>query len=114
MARIEVRERMRALLERWRRSGETAAAFCRRQGINPQKLSYWKRALGLAGPVARRRPAGRRAGRFVPLQLVGANGSMGGGTVEIVLASGERVVLREGASRELLREALEVLREPRC
>jgi hypothetical protein len=109
MARIERRERMRALVERWRRSGVTAAAFCRRQGIHPQKLSYWKRALGLAGPVVKRRRVSRGAPGFVPVRLVGGSGATG--HLEILLAGGDRVVLHEGVSRELLCDALMVLRE---
>jgi hypothetical protein len=42
MASLEKRERMRVLLERWQRRGQSAAAFCRRHGINPPKLSHWK------------------------------------------------------------------------
>jgi hypothetical protein len=101
---------MRALVERWRRSGETAAAFCRRQGIHPQKLSYWKRALGLGGPLVRRRRVTQRAPGFVPVQLLGG---VAMGQLEILLAGGDRVVLQEGVSRELLRDALMALRE-RC
>ena len=109
MARITKRERMRALVERWRRSGETAAAYCRRQGIPAQKLSYWKRALGLTGLVRRR--VARRAGGLVPVRVLSGSGATGG--LEILLANGDRVLLHEGVSRELVREALMALRE-RC
>jgi hypothetical protein len=112
MARIDRRrERMRALVERWRRSGETAAAFCRRQRIHPQKLSYWKRVLGLTGPVVKRRRVSGRAPGFVPVRLLG--GGVATGHLEILLAGGDRVVLHEGVSRELMRDALIALRE-RC
>jgi hypothetical protein len=110
MARIGRRERMVALVEGWRRSGQSAAVFCRRRGIKPQRLSYWKRVLGIARPVVRRRSSRRRADRFVPVRLVGAGST---GALEIHLTSGDRVVIHEGSSRELLREALAVLRE-RC
>jgi hypothetical protein len=110
MARIEAtRARMAGLLRRWQRSGETAAAFCRRHGIKPQRLSYWKRVLGLARPTVPRR-AGRGGGGFVPVSLVDAGG---GATLEIQLTSGDRLVLHEGSSLELLRRAVAVLRE-RC
>jgi len=112
MARIEKRrERMRVLLGRWRRSGESAAAFCRRHDMRPQKLSYWKRVLGEAGPIVKRGGGRRRAPGFVPVRLVGAGAVTSG--LEIVLGSGERVVVGEGVSRELLREVLLTLRE-RC
>lgn len=111
MAKIETRERMRAVVERWRRSGESAAAFCRRRGLRPQKLSYWKRVLGEAGPIVKRRGGGRRAPGFVPVRLLGAGAVTSG--LEIVLVSGERVVVGEGVSRELLGDVLRSLRE-RC
>lgn len=110
MARRVRRERMRVLIERWRRSGETAAAFCRRQGIDPQRLSYWKRVLGMAAgrKLTRQR---RRAAGFVPVRLVDVGSAAG--NMEILLAGGDRLVVHEGVSRELLRDALTVLRE-RC
>ena len=107
MARIEARERMARLLRRWQRSGETAAAFCRRHGIKPQRLSYWKRVLGLAEPAVARRSS-RKAGRFVPVRLVGSGGAV---LLEIQLASGDRLMLQENSSLELLRQAVAVLRE---
>jgi hypothetical protein len=110
MARIGVRERMAGLLERWRRSGETGAAFCRRHGIKPQQLSYWKRVLESAGQTVKRRSPRRRDGGLVPVRLVEA---IGAGALEIHLASGDRLVLHGGSSRELLREVVAVLRE-RC
>ena len=113
MARITRREEMGRVLARWRRSGLSAAAYCRRHGIRPQSLSYWKRALGLSQPIARRRSAARAVG-FVPVRLVGsADGVATAGRLEITLASGDRLVVSEGVSRELLREALLALRE-RC
>lgn len=113
MARITSRKRMERVLARWGRSGLSAAAFCRREGIKPQKLSYWKRALGFSEPIVRRRRAPRPVG-FVPVQLVdSADGVATAGGLEIALAGGDRLLVREGVSRELLRDALLVLRE-RC
>jgi len=109
MAGIETRARMTGLVRRWQRSGKTAAAFCRRHGIKPQRLSYWKRVLGVAEPIERRRSRRRGVG-FVPVRLVGAGAA---GPLEIQLASGDRLVLHEGSSLELLRRAVAVLRE-RC
>lgn len=113
MARITRREEMERVLARWRRSGLSAAGFCRREGMAPQTLSYWKRALGPAKAVVRRRRAARPVG-FVPVRLVdSADPVATTDGLEIALASGDRLVVREGVSRELLRDALLVLRE-RC
>ena len=54
---------MVGLLEQWRMSGESGAAFCRRHGIKPQKLSYWKRVLAKSTP-GRRRCRGLQPMRF--------------------------------------------------
>jgi hypothetical protein len=115
MAGIAGRERMRKVLKRWRRSGLSAAEFCRREGMAPQALSYWKRALGRAKAVVRRRRGARPVG-FVPVRLVDSNAGVATvGGLEISLASGDRLVVCEGVSRELLRDALMVLRErERC
>ena len=101
------RERMASLLATWRRSGQTAAAFCRRHAIKPQKLSYWKRVLG-----AGHRSTGAGAS-FVPVRLVTGGMASGSPVVEIVLVSGIRVLVGEGVSREQLGEVLGVLEE-RC
>jgi hypothetical protein len=108
--RSKGRERMRAVLERWQRSGQSQAAFARRNRIHPQKLSYWKRVLGLSrqrgvdgDQVAARAP-------FVPVRLVGLDPATPSGTLEIVLGGECRLVVREGVSRELLREVLSALR----
>lgn len=108
MAGAKRRERMRVLLEGWRGSGESQAAFSRRHGINPQKLSYWKRVLGFGQAKGASRSAGLR---FVPVRLVGVGETAGTSSVEIVMGAECRVVVREGVSRELLREVVAVLRE---
>lgn len=108
--RERTRARMKELLERWRSSGESAAAFCRRQGIAPQKLSYWKRSLGRPSRRAAR-PARAAHSGFVPVQLVEGPAEAAGGSLEIVLGNGWRVLVREGVSPELLAEVVAALRQ---
>jgi hypothetical protein len=102
------RDGMQALLERWQRSGESAAAFSRRHGIHPQKLSYWKRVLGFG--QAKGVATSARA-RFVPVRVVGDSGTATTGTLEIRVGADYRVVVREGVSGALLREVLAALRD---
>lgn len=109
MARVRAsRERMQAMVERWRRSGLSAAGFCRREGIQAQRLSYWKRVLGLT--TAQRR-GGHRA-RLTPVQVVDL-GLASAASIEVVLSGGDRLVVGDGVSPDLLREVLVALRE-RC
>ena len=112
MARSEERERMAGLVRQWRASGESGAAFCRRHGIKPQKLSYWKRVLA-EGAAARPRGSIRRASGLVPIRLLGEVGGVSGTALEIHLVGGERIVFPQGGSLAVLREVVELLRE-RC
>jgi hypothetical protein len=100
---------MAGLLEQWRTSGESGAAFGRRHGIKPQKLSYWKRVLGMSVPASRR---GRASG-LVPIRLLGEVGAAGSPALEIHLVGGDRIVFPQGGSLAVLREVVELLRE-RC
>ena len=106
---VAVRTQMASLVKEWSRSGETGRTFAARKGITAAKLFYWK--LRLVGPD---RSRGRRTHRFVPVRLVG-RGKWSGAEVslEIVLESGERVRISEGASEETLRREIRILRE-RC
>ena len=67
--RAKKRERMLELVSRWRRSGESAAAFCRRAGVSAKTFSYWKRIALQARSTRRARPASE-ARPFVPVRVV--------------------------------------------
>jgi hypothetical protein len=112
MARSEERQRMAGLVKQWRSSGESGAAFCRRHGIKPQKLSYWKRVLAERA-AARPRGRIRRAGGLVPIRLLGEVGGVSGTALEIHLVGGEGIVFPQDGSLAVLREVVELLRE-RC
>jgi hypothetical protein len=61
-----------ALLEEWRRSGLSQAEFCRRRGILPGTLAFWKHTLArdaeTSGPRAPRPPA--TLPTFLPVRVV--------------------------------------------
>ncbi len=100
------RERMAGVLDRWGRSGLSAAEFCRRNGITRQALSYWRRALE---PVARRVEQRVQRPAFVPLQIVDepvAEASV----LEVVLSNGDRVRIPAGTSVEQIRVVVSALR----
>lgn len=108
--REATRERMVRLVGEFERSGQSGAAFCRRHGLRPQRLSYWRRVLGRrkAGPRRSRAPVS-----FTPVRVVASDGLALAGGVEVMLLGGERLVVRPGTPVELVRSVLGVLRE-RC
>jgi len=91
MRHAEIRRRMEALASRWPSSGETEAAFAARHGVSRTKLRYWLRRNGGASrpPVA-----------FAPVQVVASGHDGSEAAIEIVVGTGERVVVRPGASSE--------------
>ena len=98
--------RMRALVERWRESGQTLSAFARAQGVTRDKLVYWRRRVRVA---PRRRDRGRREEiTFAPVEVMSA--SMSSLAVEVILPGGVRLAFGSGASAELVAAVLEGLR----
>ena len=110
----EIRREMEGLMREWKRSGETVRSFAAQKGMTSAKFFYWKKRLGFSGGSKRAGRSSRSQG-FVPVQVVdnpewGVARSV---VLEVVLESGERVRFAEGASEEMLRSAIRVLRE-RC
>lgn len=103
MTRVTHRRRMLALVQRWQTGTETQEAFVRRHGLSRSALQYWVRqsTAAAARPVA-----------FAPVQLTGVPPG-GREAIEVVLVSGERVVVPAQASADQLRVVLAVLR-PSC
>jgi hypothetical protein len=100
---------MAAWVRRWEGSGLSAAGFCRRHRIPAQRLSYWRRMAG--GSRLEKKGRGDEGSAFVPVQVVDLGA--GNGSLEVVLVGGDRLVLQEGVSVDLLRSTVAVLRE-RC
>ena len=104
MARANGREEMRRLIERWRASGETKAAFTRANGVSRGKLEYWVRRLAEGDLEVAGRP------RLVPVRVVGAHGDAVAPPIEIVLASGDVVRATSDVSAEALAAVIRALR----
>lgn len=79
----------RGVLQRWRASGMSRAAFCRRHGISYHSLNYWKSRVG--GKTEGGASGGRRS-RFVEIAVPPAAGP----TYEIALAGGRRLRIPPG------------------
>jgi hypothetical protein len=107
MLNLDRRRQMAALVRAWKPSGETQAAFASRHGITWAKFGYWQRRLGLTRAV----PDG--AG-FAAVHVVAPPAPIAPGVVDVVLASGDRLVVRAGAPLPMVRVVLSALRGALC
>jgi len=109
------------LVAKWRRSGQSAAAFADRHGISQWALYWWARQLG-ASPDPRRQPrrpirsstaAGTPA--LIPVRLVGDGRTdppaPAEGMVEIRLCGGDVVRVVGEVSGERLRVVVTAVRQ---
>jgi transposase-like protein len=96
------RARMEQLIERWRASGQSLSAFSRKHGISRDKLEYWTRRLA----------AGDGADQAVELATVRLIDPIPteDGRLEIVLETGDRVLVPRDTPVERVREVVGVLR----
>jgi hypothetical protein len=92
-----------ALVRPWETSGQTRRAFVQRHGVTLSCFDYWRRQV-----LDARRDG--RAVAFAPVRVVADDTVTGAGVIEVVLSSGERVVIREGASDDLVRAVVAALR----
>lgn len=100
-------ERMRKLLDRRERHGWTWPELSRRSGVPVWKLHAWHRRL------AGKKPARRKPRPFVPVQVVGRASLPASSPLEVVTASGLRILVASDFDPEHLRRLLRVL-EPGC
>ena len=96
----------RVLVEAWRGSGETLAAFARQHGVERRRLARW---------VGRLESASAETLRFHPVRLVDRRRGLetGGSTaaIEIRLGGGHRIRVPRGFEVDELRRVLAVLAE---
>jgi hypothetical protein len=114
------REGRKRLVAKWRRSGQSAAAFGDRHGLSQWALYSWAKQLG-AGPNRRRQKrrsvrSSRTAGTgFIPVRLVGDGladpPARTEGTVEIQLRGGDVVRVVGEVSTERLRAVVTAVRQ---
>jgi transposase-like protein len=104
------REQMQSWVARFERSGLSAARFCERHGIRAERLSYWRRVAGQASVPGPRESRSPRV-QLTPVRVLDLASPSSQGDLEVQLASGDRLLIREGVSSELLRGTLLVLRE---
>lgn len=109
--RVERGERFwRRAVGRWRRSGLSAAAFCRREDLPPSSFSYWQRKLSTESPEESEGSA-----NLVPVEVVASSSLALEGTVfEVLLRSGHVLRVPAGFDVESLRALVAVLEDRRC
>ena len=96
--------RMTRLVAQWRRSGESQASFARRHRIPGWTFWYWCRKLS---DEPRTETDGTPTATFVPVQVAAEPAAP---VLEIMWPGGEHVQVRSGASADLVRAAVTVLR----
>lgn len=106
MARDRIRRRMATLVRQWETGGEPRRAFARRHGLTVSQFDYWKRQV-------RRGATANHGVSFAPVQVVEAAHERDGACIELLLAGGERLMIHEHASADLVRTVIAALR-PSC
>lgn len=104
------RNHMLDLARRWLDSGVKARVFAEEHGVTPWTLYYWRERLPREERPMRRREKRSRRVNLARVHVVPGAASDGGGTLEIVLASGDRVRVSAAVSHETLRRVVQVLR----
>jgi hypothetical protein len=105
MAEVRTRAEMLALVREWETSGETRPVFAERHGVSLPRFDYWRQQL-------RRERQRARGDAFAPVRVVADVAAPVTGAVDLVLSTGDRLIVREGTTPELLRTVVELLRAP--
>ena len=104
-------QQMIDLVRRWRESGVAAHVFAQEHGVTPSALYYWRdRLRQTARPSP---PWHQRAVTLAPVHLVDEAAADPGPTVEIVLATGDRLRYPVTMPVETVRRLIQTLRT-RC
>ena len=113
----ETRKKWAELVARWGRSGLTAKQFAGEAKINAGTLQYYKWLMGRDSRVApRSRPQPKTEVGFVEVRtgsLVSAETSGADDKIEVVLASGIRVVVSSGFDAGAFRKVVAALEASR-
>lgn len=109
MRQREPREVWERRVRRWERSGRSCRAFAAREGVSPSTLNWWRWRLRVgAGSRRSRSPAFVQVVQPTEL-LAEVVGPASAKAIEIVLASGTRVVVPAGVATADLTQVLSAL-----
>ena len=88
-------EEARQLLGAWERSGLTMAAFCRKRGIRPRRLYWWRSKLAAWSqkpePTEQPTPDGEHGCHLVEAVVVPSSSAPPSAAVMLHLRSGDRI-----------------------
>ena len=90
----EKREYWRNLIAEQEASGQTIRAFCQEQGVQDSSFYYWRKRLQKSAPV-----------QFALLKTVSSAAPL-----ELILANGEQLRIRNGVDEATFRLVLDVVR----
>jgi|ERR1017187_3339462 hypothetical protein len=82
MEKQQIKSEKLALMARFKSSGQTVAAFCKKENISPNTFFYWRKKLS-------KNESAEKVG-FIPLQK--ASESFFLGFAEVIFPSGARIV----------------------
>ncbi len=95
----------RAALEAWRASGESLAAFARRERLDVQRLYWWKRRLGWHAPLRSLAPLA-----LVPATVIEAPAPASGPLITIRLPNGLAIEVADASPAWVAAVAAELAR----
>ena len=98
------REQWAIEVERWRRSGQTAAVYAAAHGLHEGTLAGWAAKLG-----SRRTEHKEAQERFLPVRVVPPVRPAKRAALEVVLRNGRRIRIEDGFDRELLARLIAVV-----
>ena len=101
IGRAALEKKWQGLIQEQQQSKLSVSAFCRRRGFSDQSFYNWRKRLSEDEPV-----------RFALLEA-NPSGADRHAPLELILTSGDRLLIAPGADAETLRAVLNVLRERR-
>ena len=100
------------IVQRWRRSGQTAEAYAQRHGLHAGTLAVWGSKLRSELAAAREPVSGGSGSGFLPVRVVSGparpDAQRQSGELEVILRNGRRVVVRGDVGNDTLRWLLEL------
>ena len=100
------------IVQRWRRSGQTAGEYAQRHGLHAGTLAVWGSKLRSEVTAARELVSGNSDAKFLPVHVVSGlarpDAQRESGELEVILRNGRRVVVRGDVGNDTLRRLLEL------